>query len=75
MVDFLHYGKRPQPKRPAPAKVVVAESTVEVMKEEEIVITPEDTAEVVVEKVNKSNKVHAKKEKNGKVRVKQVLKD
>ena len=74
MVNFLHYG---QHKKPAatPAKVVVAESTVKVLEEEKIDIQPVDTVEEVVEKINKSKKVRAKKEKDGNVRIKQVLKD
>lgn len=70
MVDFLHYGRRPTQQ-----KVVMAESTAKVLEEEKIEIKTEDTPAEIVEKVNKSDKVHAKKEKNGKVRVKQVLKD
>ena len=76
MVNFLHYGQHKKPaSTQAPAKVVVAESTAKVLEEEQINIQPVDTVEEVVEKINKSKKVRAKKEKDGNVRVKQVLKD
>ena len=42
---------------------------------EKIEIQEAETVEEVVEKVNKSKKVRAKKEKDGSVRVKQVLQD
>ena len=72
MVDFLHYGM----KKPAAKKVVVTESTAQVMADEQIVINEEDTVSEVVEKVNKSNKLHAKvTEGCKKVKVKRVLKD
>lgn len=75
MVDFLHYGQHSQPKKPVQAKVVMAESTAKVLEEEKIEVKVEDTVQEVVEKVNKSKKVRAKKEKDGSVRVKQVLQD
>lgn len=57
------------------AQVIMAESTAQVLEDEKIEIKEADTVEEVVEKVNKSKKVRAKKEKNGNVRVKQVLQD
>jgi len=78
MVDFLHYGmKKHSSAKPAPVapKVVMAESTAKVLEEEQIVVQEEDTVQEVVEKVNKSKRVRAKKEKDGSVRVKQVLQD
>jgi len=75
MVDFLHYGQHSQTKKPVQAKVVMAESTAKVLEEEKIEVKVEDTVQEVVEKVNKSKKVRAKKEKDGSVRVKQVLQD
>lgn len=57
------------------AQVVMAEPTASVIQKENITIAETDTAQEVVEKVNKSKKVRAKKEKNGNVRVKQILKD
>ena len=75
MVDFLHYGQNSQPKKSVHTKVVMAESTAKVLEEEKIEIQEAETVEEVVEKVNKSKKVRAKKEKDGSVRVKQVLQD
>lgn len=57
------------------AQVVMAESTAKVLKDEQIEIQEADTVQEVVEKVNKSKRVRAKKEKDGNVRVKQVLQD
>lgn len=57
------------------AQVVMAESTAKVLEDEQIKIQEADTAQEVVEKVNKSKRVRAKKEKDGNVRVKQVLQD
>ena len=57
------------------AQVVMAESTAKVLENEQIEIQEVDTVQEVVEKVNKSKRVRAKKEKNGNVRVKQVLQD
>lgn len=89
MVNFLHYGvKRHVAVKPTvkkavaekkeeemTAQVVIAESTAKVLENEQIEIQEVDTVQEVVEKVNKSKKVRAKKEKDGNVRVKQVLKD
>lgn len=89
MVNFLHYGvKRHVAVKPTvkkavaekkeeemTAQVVMAESTAKVLENEQIEIQGADTVQEVVEKVNKSKKVRAKKEKDGNVRVKQVLKD
>ena len=78
MVDFLHYGmKKHSSAKPAPVapKVVMAESTAKVLEEEQIVVQEAETVQEVVEKVNKSKRVRAKKEKDGSVRVKQVLQD
>jgi sulfopyruvate decarboxylase TPP-binding subunit len=89
MVNFLHYGvKRHVAVKPTvkkavaekkeeemTAQVVMAESTAKVLENEQIEIQEVDTVQEVVEKVNKSKKVRAKKEKDGNVRVKQVLKD
>ena len=78
MVDFLHYGMKKhtsaKPAAQAP-KVVMAESTAKVLEEEQIVVQEAETVQEVVEKVNKSKRVRAKKEKDGSVRVKQVLQD
>ena len=57
------------------AQVVMAESTAKVLEDEQIKIQEADTVQEVVEKVNKSKRVRAKKEKDGNVRVKQVLQD
>lgn len=57
------------------AQVVMAESTAKVLEDEQIEIQEADTVQEVVEKVNKSKRVRAKKEKDGNVRVKQVLQD
>lgn len=89
MVNFLHYGVKkhvavkPTVKKAVAekkeeemtAQVVMAESTAKVLENEQIEIQEVDTVQEVVEKVNKSKKVRAKKEKDGNVRVKQVLKD
>ena len=79
MVDFLHYGmKKHSSAKPAPVapKVVMAESTAKVLEEEQIVVQEEDTVQEVVEKVNKSKKLHAKVTEGGKkVKVKRVLND
>lgn len=74
-MNFYSFGHKPTSKE-APAKVEVAESTKEVLKEEKIELVETDTVEEVVEKVKKSNKLHAKVTEGGKkVRVKRVLKD
>jgi hypothetical protein len=82
-MNFINYGHKQSVQQPAakpapvaPAKVEMAESTQEVLNEEKIVLTEEDTTAEVVEKVKKSKKLHAKVEEGGKkVRVKRVLKD
>ena len=89
MVNFLHYGVKkhvavkPTVKKAVAekkeeemtAQVVMAESTAKVLEDEQIKIQEADTVQEVVEKVNKSKRVRAKKEKDGNVRVKQVLQD
>ena len=65
MVDFLHYG----------SKIVITENTNKVLDNEGVAINKEDTLENVIEKVNQTNKAHAKKNENGEVVIKQILKD
>ena len=69
-MNFYSFSHKPA------AKVEMVESTQEVLKEEKIVLEETDTAEEVVEKVNKSKKLHAKVTEGGKkVKVKRVLND
>lgn len=82
-MNFYSFGHSSAAQEPAakpapvaPAKVEMAESTQEVLNEEKIVLTEEDTTAEVVEKVKKSKKLHAKVEEGGKkVRLKRILKD
>lgn len=68
-MNFIRYGHKP-----TNVKVEAVESTMEVLQEEKIELTEQDTVAEVVEKVKKSKKVHAKVTENGKkVKVKRVL--
>lgn len=67
--DFINYD------RPVAKKVVLSESTKQVLKEEKVEIKEEDTAEEVVRKVNKTKRAVAKMKEDGSVVVKQSLQD
>lgn len=72
-MDFINYGNKHRTAFVAP-KVVMAESTKEVLEEEKVEIKEEDTPAQIVEKVNKTKKAVAKTKHKGKtVEIKQSL--
>lgn len=62
--NYIYYGK---------PRVSLSESTKQLLDEEQIIITNEDTQEEIVKKVSKSKKVITKIKEDGSVVIKQSL--